>query len=313
MPEPINIRTRILNGAADAPRCLITGGVHGDEFESMHAIRRLARSLDPATLRGTLTLAPVVNESAYNRRHRTGEDELDLARICPGSPDGTVSMRTAHALTQLIAAADYYIDLHTGGTGLAVWPLAGYGLHEDPAILDTQRRMARAFNLPLVWGTCGKLDGRSLSVARDHNVPAIYTEYHGSAVCLPHGVDAYVDGCLNVLAELDMIDRPQPPSAIQWIIEDDRPNAGHMQLCHPAPVSGYFDPAVQLGQQVQKGDPLGTICDILGDTVQSLTADLTGIVITLHTYPKIDKGDGLVVIADTNYALIDGKARNVTH
>lgn len=49
--------------------------------------------------------------------------------------------------------------------------------------------MARAFGLPLIWGTDPTLPGRSLSVARDANVPAIYAEYLGGGR-LNSGVDA---------------------------------------------------------------------------------------------------------------------------
>ena len=45
--------------------------------------------------------------------------------------------------------------------------------------------MARAFNLPLIWGTDASLEGRSLSVARDAAVPAIYAEYLGGGVFSP--------------------------------------------------------------------------------------------------------------------------------
>ena len=102
-----------------------------------------------------------------------------------------------------IRSANYYIDLHSGGTRFRVLPLAGYTLHPDPKVLEAQRRMARAFGLPFIWGTDPKLDGRSLSVARDALVPAIYAEYHGGGGCDPAGVDAYVQGCLNVLADLE--------------------------------------------------------------------------------------------------------------
>ena len=73
-----------------------------------------------------------------------------------------------------------------------------------------QRRMARAFNLPVIWGTDPNLEGRSMSIARTANVPAIYTEFLGSGLCAPDGVVAYFEGCLNVMCELGMIDRPQP-------------------------------------------------------------------------------------------------------
>ena len=63
-------------------------------------------------------------------------------------------------------------------------------------------------------------------MARDAGVPAIYAEYHGGGSCDPTGVAAYVRGCLDVLADLALIDaassvpRPDP-----LIIEDDRPDS----------------------------------------------------------------------------------------
>ena len=48
------------------PHVLITGGVHGDEFEPMAAIRRLiAQFRDKPPLRGKVTLIPLVNEPAF--------------------------------------------------------------------------------------------------------------------------------------------------------------------------------------------------------------------------------------------------------
>src|SRR5262249_16161501 len=155
---------------------------------------------------GRVTLVPVVNEAAYLRGHRMAEDELDLARVCPGKADGSVTERTAFALSELIRSADFYIDLHTGGTTLCVFPLAGYTLHSDARVLDAQRRMAHAFNLPVVWGT-PYLPGRSLSIAHDSGVPAIYTEYLGGGRCEAAGIDAYVRGCINVMTELEMLQR----------------------------------------------------------------------------------------------------------
>ena len=45
----------------------------------MVAIRRLVALVEPAKLRGKLTLVPVVNEAAFLRGHRTADDGLDLA------------------------------------------------------------------------------------------------------------------------------------------------------------------------------------------------------------------------------------------
>ncbi len=299
----MQLKTITSKASQEGPHLLITGGVHGDEFEPMAAIRRLAGPECPPLQRGQLTLVPVVNEPAFLRGHRTGDDELDLARTCPGNPNGSVTEQIAHELSELIRQADYYIDLHTGGTTLQVLPLAGYGLHPDQDILDRQRSMARAFNLPIIWGTDGRLPGRSLSVARDCGVPAIYTEYLGGSQSDPAGVEAYVQGCLNVMGSLAMIEYEQPSSNVCHVVEDPRENSGHMQICHPAPMTGYFEPAVNLGDQINQGMLLGTISDPGGGKQETILAEKTGLVIVLKTFPRVLEGEALAVIMETDLEL----------
>ena len=268
----------------------------------MAAARRLISIFDSAEhlagLRGTLQIVPLVNEPAFLRGHRTAEDNLDLARICPGKIDGSISERIAHSFSELIRQADYFIDLHTGGTELAVWPLAGYKLHPDPEVRETSRQMAMAFNCPLVWATDPSLDGRSMSVARDANVPAIYAEYFGSATMRPEGVDAYVDGCQNVMGWLGMIDREPPPNRVEHVIVDNRPSAGHMQICNPSPITGFFEPVVALGDIVEKGQLLGTVCNVLGDQRIDIPAENNGIVVVLRTFPRVHQGETLGLVAE---------------
>lgn len=290
-------------GSEPGPNVLVTGGVHGDEFEPMAAIRRLiARFRDEPPLRGSVTLVPVVNEPAFHRGSRVGEDGLDLARTCPGRDDGSPTERIAFELSALIREADYYIDLHTGGTRLRVLPLVGYVLHPDPDILDKQRTMARAFCLPVIWGTDPNLEGRSLSVARDAKVPAIYAEYHGGGGCDPAGVDAYETGCLRVLAQLGIVSSAPPAEAPRWIVEDPRPGSGHMQVNHPSPCEGFFAPTVTLGQTIFEGDPIGTVTDLLGQRLEPIRANSTGIVIVLHTFARVEAGTGVAVILPTDLA-----------
>ena len=314
-------------GNRPGPHLLVTGGVHGDEFEPMAAVRRLIREIRAEELTGRVTLVPVVNEPAFRRGHRTAEDGLDLARTCPGNPAGSVTERIAWELSQLIRAADYYIDLHTGGTRLTVLPLTGYTLHPSAEVLDKQRRMARAFGLPLIWGTDPSLEGRSLSVARDANVPAVYAEYLGGGRFDPAGVEAYVRGCLSVMAELGMLPQARSasegkavlpvervprwrvelvaedgPRSVPTTYEDPRPGSGHMQVNHPSPIEGFFEPAVALGQDVQAGDVLGTVCDPLGHRAETVRSRYTGTVIVLHTFPRVEAGTSVAVVLETSPA-----------
>ena len=93
------LKTTCLEAPEPGPHLLITGGVHGDEFEPMAAIRQLIASPSLKLLRGKLTLVPVVNEPAFLRGHRAGPDDQDLARTCPGDPNGSTTEQIARPLT----------------------------------------------------------------------------------------------------------------------------------------------------------------------------------------------------------------------
>jgi predicted deacylase len=296
-PWPLKQKTIV--GHADGPHVVITGGVHGDEFEPMVTARRLISELNPSELRGRVTLVPVVNEPAFTRGRRTAEDEKDLARTCPGHNDGTVTERIAASLSRLIRTADFYIDLHTAGTVFQMLPLAGYVLHTNPQILERQRQMAQAFGFPVVWGTNGRLDGRSLSVARDANVPAIYIENGGGGTCDAARVEQNVEGCRAVMRVLGMLAGPEPASNVRYFVEDDRDRSGHLQVQSQASVAGYFEPSVSLGDVVERGEPIGQILDPLGERSVTVTAYDNGTVLFLRSFPSVQPGDPLVAILPT--------------
>lgn len=274
------------------PHLLITAGVHGDEYEPMQAVRRLIQEFRALPLRGQVTLVPVVNQAAFQRLTRTAEDGQDLARVCPGSATGTPTERVAAVLTEFIRGADYFIDLHTGGRLYDLLPLVGYMLHTDPQVLQKQREMAQAFNLPILWGTQPRNEGRSLSVARDAKVPSLYAEFGGGGG-YPAAIDAYVEGCLQVAAYLKIIDRSPPHSLVTYEVEDDRDEAGHLQVQYPAPATGFFEPLVTLGQIVERGEPFGRIVDELGNVLAEMTCRDAGLVLFLRVVPSVQEGEGL--------------------
>ena len=293
------LKSKTIIGRSDGPHLLITGGVHGDEWEPMAACRRLLAEIDPTHVRGRITIVPVVNEPAFARGRRTAEDELDLARTCPGRDDGSVTERIAASLSRLIRTADYYIDLHTAGTVFQMLPLAGYNLHTDAKILETQRTMARAFGLPIVWGTNARLDGRSLSVARDAGVPAIYVENGGGGTCDSVRIGQMVRGCYWTAQSVGVLDDVLGPNYREvgrMIVEDDRDSSGHLQVQSQAPAAGYFAATLALGDVVRRGDAIGKIVDPLGAELATITAYDSGTVLLLRTYPSVRVGDPLVVI-----------------
>ena len=287
-------------GSDQGPHLLIVAGVHGDEYEPMATVRRLIKEVNSEQLRGRLTLVPCVNEAAFQRGSRVAEDGLDLARTCPGRADGSITEQTAHAVSDLIRQADYLIDLHTGGTAFRLAPLSGYMLHPNASVLDEQRRMSRAFNLPIVWGTHAGAEGRTLSVARDANVPAIYTETGGGGGCDSLYVDQCVEGCLAVMSELGLLERPAQPSRVEHFVEDPRMQSGVLQIQHPAPCDGFFEHAVQLGQAVDKGDLIGNVIDVMGDRREPVLAHEAGVVLMLRWVRSVNAAEALAAILPGN-------------
>lgn len=287
METPFQVRT-IGQGR---PHLLIIAGVHGDEFEPMVAVRTLWQQMQSAPVRGTISFVPLVNEPAFLRGQRTGEDNCDLARTMPGRRDGSTTECIAAALAPMIREADYLIDMHTGGRLFRIAPLSGYVLHKDHPVLEVQRSMARAFNCPIIWGTHPGLDGRTLSVARDAGVPAIYVEAGGGQTFEQAAVELCVAGCLNVAAALKLIDRPAAAVRIEHFVEDPRPASGHLQVMHPAPAAGFFRPAVALGEKVAAGQLWGTVLDPFGVPLGDVTAAETGLALFLRAVPAVQQGE----------------------
>ncbi|AHF14610.1 succinylglutamate desuccinylase [Niabella soli DSM 19437] len=287
--------TAIQSGTT-GPRVLIVAGVHGDEYEPMLAVMNLRKEIQEILGRGTVTLIAVANGSAYRAGTRTGSDARDLARTCPGKQNGTETEVAAFLLSNYIRECDYLIDLHTGGTLFELFPLCGYMLHPDKEILKAQRLMAAAFNLPLVWGTDARPEGRTLSVARDSGIPAIYAEYGGGNEVRDSIVDAYVKGCLGVLAHLNMLKVDvfnASNSEVVYRVEDDQPDSGFLQGKMLSAFEGIFIPRVKVGATVEEGAEWGTVFDPVKGGEHPVFAKASGLVLFVRKHPKVAVGESL--------------------
>lgn len=280
--------------ARPKPLVLITAGVHGDEYEPMIACRELIRRLHKILVSGSVIVIPVVNQSAYSIGSRYGQDGMDLARVCPGNKNGTETEVAASEVSQFIQKCDYYIDLHTGGRLLNIYPLAGYMLHSSEEILQKQREIAKIFGVPVIWGTDNNPEGRTLSIARDAGVPAIYVESGGGAMISHETIQSYIRGCINVLSYLGMVNESSTIlSKIKYMIEDPSPDSGYLQKKMPAPAEGIFIPSIGLGESVKKGQKWGIIINALNGNKREVKADNDGIVLFIRTPGFIKKEESL--------------------
>lgn len=284
----------VFDSGAKGPSILIIAGVHGDEYEPILAAQTLSRLLEDKLIKGKVIIVPNTNQSAVELNSRFGKDGLDLARTCPGNSTGSETEKNAAEISEWIKQSDALIDMHTGGRILDIHPLAGYMLHPDVSILEIQREMAHAFGLPIIWGTDHEPNGRTLSVARDHHVPAIYVEYGGGNSARKHIIDAYVNGCIRVLNMWGVIEiEIDSQEKVLYVVEDPSPQTGFLQIKMPATASGIFVPYVKLGDEIRKNDPWGEIIHPKSGEKTFVFADENGIVLFLRTEALVTKGDSL--------------------
>jgi len=281
----------VVRGEADGPVLLVTAGVHGDEYEGMVGIRAFVNDLQPSMLRGTVIAIPVVHAAAYEAAQRCSPlDDCDLARTFPGCPDGTPSQRVAYALSRyVLSLADFFCDLHAAGMHYEIVKLTGY-MVGPPDSAVKQYGACVAYGLPLIWAT-PTAPGRSLTAARDLDVPAIYVEYGGGGACPQADTQQCRRALRRLAAYLDMVDGDYPTQFSGTFVQDTTDGAGHLQLQGVAEASGFLEPRVALWQSVQRGQVLAEICDPLGRVVDTCRADRSGRIVLLRRTRYVRAGE----------------------
>jgi predicted deacylase len=282
---PVNV----LVGRRARPRLAIVAGVHGDEYDGVTAQLDLWRELGPAGLAGSVVMVPIANPPAFAaQRRRSPADEIDMNRIFPGDPAGSLTHRLARRIAAEVApGAALLLSTHGWGSAGMVHPYVEYPA--DQTVTPASRAAARAFGLPFVeaidWHP-----GLLAAVAARAGIPAIEPEIGGQAVARAEGSALYRRGMLNVLRHLGMIEGSPE------IATPPRELTGRAGGEVVAPVGGLFRPVVQPGDIISSGATIGSIIDAHGAILATLTAPQAGVVIGLRTRAAIEPGDSAALI-----------------
>jgi len=282
----VEVPVIIIRGSTDGPTLLLTGGVHGDEYEGPAAVQRFMRMLDPSELKGTIIGIPVVNVSAWRNRSRfSATDGADLNRSFsnPNSPDHS-RMLAEFVFDTFVRSSDVLIDIHSGGQRLDHLPLIGWYRNGDGQAEFLARRFHREMHPWLVPDAAGVLSYE----AHREGIVALGTEWHGGGTLDPRGSVAIVTGLHRTAALLAMIDSDREGTT------DNRvPIAGDYQVTEHA---GFFIPLVNLGQMIDENEPIGSVYDELGEVVSTLHAMRKGIVAGLPHLSYVYAGERVVYI-----------------
>jgi predicted deacylase len=280
----------VINGAEDGPTLTILGGVHAVECTPVEAIYRLADSIDPDELSGTLILVPIVNTEGFHARkpYHNILDHLNQNKVFPGEEKASITKRVAyHVFDKFVSKSDALIDAHSADIGEDVTRGIFIYKTEDKALYGKMVELAGCYNPALIETT--NIAGNTGEAVNVYGIPCLMIESGAPYPLREADVQYHYNGAVNVMRFMGMLEGEaerstqliDPPSVRLW-----------------AKKGGVWRSRVEVGQRVTKGDVVGTVCNLLGETLQSAEAPLDGVVSFLRVHYSVNAGDTLLLVAD---------------
>lgn len=284
--DDVTLSVQVVRSKRPGPVLFVSAAVHGDEINGVEIIRRLLQHKVTARMKGSLLAIPIVNVYGVLHQSRYLPDGRDLNRCFPGSANGSLAGRLAHAFVEeILKKSTHGIDLHTGSRHRSNFPQIRADL-SDPVT----RSMTEVFGVPLALDSKVR-DGSLRYCAGDLGIPVILYEAGEALRFDEMYIRAGVNGIINVMREIGMLPRsrsskPRKPPLIcdqtYWV---------------RAPESGMLRTLVPLGAKVEEGQGLAMIADPMGSSESEVTAPYSGVVIGRTNLPLAYAGDALFHIA----------------
>ena len=273
-------------------------GAHGTEYTSIVALTKLIDRIDPKRLSGTVIVVPLLNVASFEQMvpHVNPVDRKGMNAAYPGSRSGTQTERAlALVAEQVVRPADVIVDLHGGDLDEDLRPYSYWMRSGNSAQDSASKLLDERFGLDMVIvndvditnpARTRSLSGYALLLGKTTFV----AEAGRSGLVTAEETGMLVNGSLNVLASLKMLDRAIPPQPkITWVGHDERLRADS---------GGMFYASVQRGSRVLKGAKVGYITDYVGRKVSDVLAPQAGIVSFIRGVPSLTKGSTIVTVVE---------------
>jgi predicted deacylase len=274
------------------PTLCVLGGIHPLEYASILGVLRVAQEVEPGELKGALILVTVVNTDGFNARAAFNNpvDYVNQNRVFPGDPEGTMSRRVANALFEnFVSKADALIDSHGGDLTEDIYKFVIIGDSKDP---ETKRRMmdmASCYDTLYIRTT--DIRGSTKEALDIYGIPCITPESGTPYPVREEEIAFHHDGIVNVMKYLGMLEgKPEMRRDVPVDPEQVRLYAER---------GGLWLQKVPAGGRVKKGEELGRIVDLFGDTLQVVEAPFAGVVNNSRTSTVAYTGDTLLYVVKT--------------
>lgn len=285
----IEIPITIINGRNDGPTLLITAGIHGGEYPGIAAAMELGRDITPEDISGCLIMMHPVNIRGFwaRRAFVVPEDGKNLNREFPGDVNGTLSQKTAWLLSQhFFPLADFYVDMHSGDIHEELHPYVYYPGLPNNEISEKSREVAKILDMEFMvrsMATTGAYNCAAIS-----GIPSLLIERGGAGLCLREDIEAYKNDVRNILRKLGMFSRPVQPRR-----HSPRDVVDIIYL--ESMETGCWLHHIHSGDYVEKGQELGRMVNVFGETITSYYAEQDGVI--LYICPALAAPKDTVLVA----------------
>lgn len=271
--------------AQNMPRLCLVTGTHGDELEGQYVAYELQRRLREhmELLTGIVDIYPALNPLGVDSITRgvPGFD-LDMNRIFPGNPEGSMAEYAASQIVEDISGADVCIDVHASNIFLREIPQVRVNVNTADALLP----YARQLNCDYIWvhGASTVLESTLAHTMNSRGVPTLVVEMGvGMRITREYG-DQLLCGIFHLMKSLGIWQGEAPD--VRTPIES---RDGRVAFLN-APTLGMFVPTADHWMNVKKGEKVGELINPLTGECTPICSPCNGIIFTLREYPLVYEG-----------------------
>lgn len=269
-------------------RISIVTGIHGDELEGQLVCYNVAKKIreNPDKLLGTVDLYPALNPLGIDSITRgiPGFD-LDMNRIFPGTPDGSMTEYIATKVIGDLIGSDLCLDIHASNIYLTELPQIRINeIHRDQLI-----GLAKEANVDFIWvhGANTVLESTLAHSMNSKGVPTLVVEMGVGMRLTPEYGMQLTDGIFHLMQKMNIWKKEEEIPVREPIISEDPEEVSYLN----APKSGIFLKEKQHGNYLQKGERIGAILNpYTGQEIEGITAPEKGLLFTIREYPVVDEG-----------------------